>query len=106
MAETFHLGDYPFTVYGSLENPIRISPGSGQAYVDGVAIDEPVVVTKAVSLSGYGTVSTGEAEAPKKPRAKRPSEIKAAEEKKVKTSTAKAKVTQKKPKRPAKKRKG
>ena len=96
MAEVFHLADYPFTVYGSLENPIRISPGSGQAYVDGVAIDEPVVVTKAVSLSGHGTVSTGEAEAPKKPRAKRPSEIKAAEEKKVKTSTAKAKVTRKK----------
>ena len=99
MAETFDIPSYPVVVYGSLEKPIRISPGSGQAYVNAKPISEPVVVTQAVSLSGYGTVSTSEVEEPKKPRKPRPSEAK-----KAKKAAPKAKAA--KPKRPAKKRKG
>jgi len=70
MPSTFALPDYPVTVYGEAEKAIQISPGTGAVYVDGKQITGPVVVTKAVSLTGSGTVSTDEVPVPKKGKKK------------------------------------
>lgn len=82
MPSTYDLPDYPVTVHAEKEKPIRISPGGGKVWVDDEPIAEPVVVTEAVKVTGWGTVTTAEVAVPKKtPRKPRPSELRAKAEK-------------------------
>lgn len=93
MPNSFNLPDHKIIVAGTPEVRKRIS-GSGDIEVDGEKLTEPIIVDRAVSVSGTGFLVTDEvgaqlsdgakaavAEAvkdePKAPRKPRPSEIKA-----------------------------
>lgn len=55
MAEIFSLPPQGVEVYGRPGSPKTISPGRGQAYVDGRKLNEPKTVKKLVLVTGVDT---------------------------------------------------